>query len=93
MEERDEKIHELEERLRPAEEERALFRQQAGELKETNEALRRALSMKICGKIDNSGVLGTWVDGRHHYIMTPRPHDIMTCVGLTTVSTVSTTVC
>ena len=62
MDERDEKIHQLAEQLRPAEEERALFRQQVGELKETNEALRRALSMKLRGKIDNSGVLGRFVD-------------------------------
>jgi hypothetical protein len=62
MNERDEAIHELSERLRPAEEERNFFRQQAAELKETNEALRRALSMQIRGKVDNTGVLGTSID-------------------------------
>ena len=58
MDERDEKVHELAERLRPAEEERDFFCKQAGELKETNEALRRALSMRVVGRIDNTGILG-----------------------------------
>ena len=52
------KVEYLENRLRPAEEERALFQRQVEELKETSEALRKALSMKLVRKVDDTGVLG-----------------------------------
>ena len=48
----------LTDRLAPAEEERALLQQQVREMKETNEALRRALSMQVVRRVDETGRLG-----------------------------------
>jgi hypothetical protein len=52
------RAQELTDRLKPAEEERNLLQQQVREMKETNEALRKALSMQVLKKVDDSGRLG-----------------------------------